>query len=192
MRQKNLQAPGRRFVVTDVEFDELVEAHGEDILRYCRITAGNSLGDELYQETLLRLWEQHRRLEPDGNLKSYALSIAVRVWKNEKRKYARRRRLAPSLSYEEGVENGDFAEQSAGDAGGPEQKMVEQETTREIRQAVWRLSEKYRQVVILHYSADLKTKDIAKCLRISEGIVKTRLRKARELLKKELEDKLYG
>ncbi|MBR1744259.1 MAG: hypothetical protein IJ733_20840 [Lachnospiraceae bacterium] len=52
-------------------------------------------------------------MDSEGNIKSYALSIAVRLWKNEKRKYARRRRLAPSFSYEEGVEHGDFTSLAA-------------------------------------------------------------------------------
>ncbi|MBR1744258.1 MAG: sigma-70 family RNA polymerase sigma factor [Lachnospiraceae bacterium] len=74
----------------------------------------------------------------------------------------------------------------------PEHRTIEEETNLEIRRAVRRLPEKYRQPVILYYSADLKTKEISECLRISENTVKTRLRKARELLKKELEGKIYG
>lgn len=178
--------------MTELEFDDLISFHGKDILRFCRVTAGCPEGDELYQDTLLTLWEQRERLDVSVNVKSYALSVAVRLWKNQKRKYARRKRILPSLSYEEGAERGDFAGLSDDTCVSPEQKAMEQETEKEVRAAVRSLKEKYRQVILLHYSADLKTKEIAECLGIPENTVKTRLRKAKEILKAGLEEKIHG
>ena len=61
-----------------------------------------------------------------------------------------------------------------------------------VRQKVQELPEKYRMVVYLYYSADLKIKEIAKCLHITESAVKSRLRKAKSMLKKDLEVIRYG
>ncbi len=177
--------------MTEVEFETFTKVHGKDILRYCRLTAGMLEGDELYQDTLLKLWEQREKLEAEGNLKSYALSISIRLWKNAKRKYARRRRLAPCQSYEDLLENGEDAGGLAGSSGSPENKILEAETNQEIRQAVRKLPEKYKQVILLYYSANLKIREIAKCLKIPESTTKTRFYKAREILKKELEGKFY-
>ena len=47
-------------------------------------------------------------------------------------------------------------------------------------------------VIYLYYSADLKIKEIAKCLHITESAVKSRLRKAKSMLKKDLEVIRYG
>lgn len=41
------------------------------------------------------------------------------------------------------------------------------------------LPEKYRLVVYLYYSADMKLTEIAECLHLSVNTVKTRLRKAK-------------
>lgn len=68
--------------VTKQKFDEFVLAHGRDILWFCRMTAGNAHeGDELYQDTMLTLLEHLDRLDEKNNSKSYALSVAIRLWK---------------------------------------------------------------------------------------------------------------
>ena len=45
----------------------------------------------------------------------------------------------------------------------------------------------FRSVVYLYYSADMKLTEIAECLHLSVNTVKTRLRKAKSLLKEKLE-----
>ena len=45
-------------VVTRQEFEEFVSSDGKDILRFCRITTGETAqGDDLYQDTMLKLWD---------------------------------------------------------------------------------------------------------------------------------------
>lgn len=81
------------------EFEQFVEAEGKDILRFCRIlTASREIGDELYQDAMLKPLEKCRHLETDHNPKSYALSTALLLWKNRQKKYARHMRLAPTTS----------------------------------------------------------------------------------------------
>ena len=66
---------------------QIIAAHGSDILRFCRITAGNSAeGDELYQDTMLLLLEKRHDLDGSHNVKSYAISVAVKLWKTSSEK----------------------------------------------------------------------------------------------------------
>lgn len=58
----------------------------------------------------------------------------------------------------------------------------------EVRAAVEGLPMKLRQVVVLYYMQDFSTKEIASILRIPKGTVLSRLSRARELLKAELDD----
>ena len=75
---------------------QIIAAYGPDILRFCRITAGSCAeGDELYQDTMLILLEKRKDLDGSQNVKSYAISVAVKLWKNKQRKVARRLRLVP-------------------------------------------------------------------------------------------------
>ena len=73
--------------MTDAEFDRMVRESGRDIYRFCQVETGDAnQGDELYQETMLTLWERIKRLDVNDNIKSYALGVAIRIWKNQKRK----------------------------------------------------------------------------------------------------------
>ena len=115
--------------MTKQEFDEYVQAQGADILRFCRMTTASKIeGDELYQDTMLKLLEQLQHLNVDKNLKSYTLSVAIFLWKNQRRKYARRKRLASFESYEAQDESGNLKVISA-DTKTPEQTVVQNEST---------------------------------------------------------------
>ena len=69
----------------------------------------------------------------------------------------------------------------------PEQQFLRKETDEIIRQKVQQLPDKYRVVIYLYYSAE----EIAQCLHITESAVKSRMRKAKNMLKKDLEDIRY-
>ena len=58
----------------------------------------------------------------------------------------------------------------------------------EIREAVLSLEEEFRLPVMLHFMEGYKTREVAEILRIPEGTVKTRLARARKILKQLLEE----
>ena len=68
-------------VVTRQEFEEFVSSDGKDILRFCRITTGETAqGDDLYQDTMLKLWVQAYKLVYDISFNCYALSVGILIW----------------------------------------------------------------------------------------------------------------
>lgn len=177
--------------MTKQEFEQFASKDGKDILRFCRMTTGGTAqGDDLYQDTMLKLWEQAEKLDNRDSLKSYALSVAILIWKNKRRKFAWRHRIAAFESYEKHLESGGV-ECIREEAEEPEQQFLRKETDEIIRQKVQQLPDKYRVVIYLYYSAELKIKEIAQCLHITESAVKSRMRKAKNMLKKDLEDIRY-
>ena len=71
------------------EFEQFVTEHGKDILRFCRMNAGSTeRGNELYQDTMVKLLEKQKKLDAAQNIKSYAMQTAILLWKNKKKKYA--------------------------------------------------------------------------------------------------------
>lgn len=70
-------------------------------------------------------------------------------------------------------------------------KYLESETVEIVRNAVNNLDEKYRAVVVLYYFNGFSVKEIANMLDIFEGTVKSRLFKARRLLKGKIESLNY-
>ena len=172
--------------MTKQEFDRFVSENGKEILRFCRMNAGGCAeGDDLYQDTMLTLWEQVDKLNKRDSLKSYALSVSILIWRNKRRKFAWRHRIAAFESYEKHLESGGFR-MTGKKSEEPEQQLLQKEMTEMVQRQVQALPQKYRMVVYLYYSAGLKYKEIAECLHIPESTVKSRMRKAKSILKKKL------
>lgn len=169
------------------EFEQFVLQNGKDILRFCRIITENTEnGDELYQDTMLKLLEKLNKLDSTQNVKSYAISVSILLWKNRKKKYSVRNRIISIRSLEEYIENGEqFEAQSFEES--PEKTVLMQFEIDAVRAFSAELPEKYRIPLYLYYSANMKTDEIAKCLHIPPGTVKTRIRKAKAILKEKLE-----
>lgn len=153
----------------------------QKIIFCCHLTGNVQEAEELYQDTFLKAVELMKNIDYENNPKSFLISIALRLWKNKKRKYAWRMRIAGTESLiEETVENLE-AEKCL------EEEMIQKEIQRQVRKAVAGLEEKYRIPVYLFYTVQMSVAEISKTLKIPEGTVKTRLYKARKLLKEELE-----
>lgn len=67
-------------------------------------------------------------------------------------------------------------------------KCYEDDKALDIQSKIIKLNDKYKTVVYLFYYEDYSIRQIASCLRITESTVKMRLKRAREILKKELKD----
>ncbi len=171
--------------MTQQEFIRCIQEYGRDIYSFCRhLTNDPAEGDDLYQDTLLTAAERLERIEYDGNPKAYLLSVALRIWRNRKRKFAWRKRIAPAQPL---LEERD-AQLRGPTEPSPEERMLDRERAAAIRAAVDRLPEKLKVVVLLFYMEDLQTARIGKMLNIPVGTVLSRLHQARKILKKELED----
>jgi RNA polymerase sigma-70 factor (ECF subfamily) len=158
---------------------ELVDRYGDAVYRYCRsLTYCREDADDLFQETFTRALEQLSKLE--ANPQSFLFSTALYVWKGWKRKYARRRRIAPVEPLSEWV--------TASNGAGPEDGLLAREETRAVRALVNALPDKLKHPVILYYTAELSVPEVAAALGIPQGTVKSRLFKARKLIEKGLED----
>lgn len=169
------------------EFERFVLKFGKDILRFCRMTAGDAEnGDELYQDTMLKLLEKKKKLDSMQNTKSYALSTSIYLWKNKKKKYANRLRLVPIDSMDEMAEEGYEIPDKENEVS-PEHIVLQQNEVDMIQGLVASLPEKYRIPIYLYYSADMQISAIAEILGLPDGTVKSRMRKAKKQLKEKLE-----
>ena len=173
--------------MSNEEFEHFVQDNGKDILRFCRMTSGDKeLGDELYQDTMLKLLEKRKRLDFERNLKSYALSVSILLWKNRRKKYANRNRIVPMDSTNRLEDEEKLS--SVDDVGpSPEDAVLKEEERTIIMQAVADLPEKFRLPIYLFYSSSMSIKEIAQILQVPEGTVKSRMNKAKQVLKRELE-----
>ncbi len=164
------------------ELEKCISLYGRDIYSFCRqLTYSRQDADDLYQDTFLKAVEIVEKLQPDRNPKSYLLSIAVKLWDNKKRKYAWRDRIASMESLTE--EKRDLYQDAVCSM---EDQVIEKEQAVLIREKVGELADRYRIPVYLYYMEELTIPEIARSLGIPEGTVKSRLFKARKILKARL------
>ena len=175
--------------MTKQELEMCIDDYGKDIYSFCKHLTNKTLeADDLYQDTFLMAVELKEKIEYGNNPKSYLLSVTLRLWKNKKRKFAWRKRIADvqSLTDERDADIYESAEPSL------EERIAIKEKEEAIRMAVNRLPEKLKIVVLLFYMEDLRAAQIAETMKIPIGTVLSRLHQARKILKKELEDVLNG
>ena len=125
------------------------------------------------------------KVDVNQNPRSFLLSIAIKLWKNKRRKYAWRQRIAGMESLEEKDEYQNIP--SNLDDSLPEERLLQKEQNALVRSSIQELSQKYQILLYLYYTSELSTREIAACLKLPEGTVKSRLHKARILLKEKLE-----
>jgi RNA polymerase sigma-70 factor (ECF subfamily) len=156
---------------------ELVDEYSDSVYRFCRsLTYSKEDADDLFQETFLKVLEQLPKMDNSDNPQKFLFSSALYIWKDWKRKFARRKRLAPVEPFDETVTSGESVEDG----------FMVQEKTRVVRELVESLPDKFKIPIILYYTVEMSVSDIAASLKIPHGTVKSRLFKARKLIEKGL------
>ncbi|MCM1256516.1 MAG: RNA polymerase sigma factor [Roseburia sp.] len=172
--------------MTRQEFIDLLEREGAGVYAFCRMLAGSrEEADELYQETMLLATERQGRIDSSKNPKSYLISLSIGIYRNNRKKAAVRQRIAPV-----GELTQELSAVIADEGETPEEAYLRRELQEAVRIEAGKLPEHLKLPVYLHYTAQLSTEEIGKIMHIPKGTVKSRLHRARMLMKKKLED--YG
>lgn len=168
------------------EIEKCIDGFGTDIYRFClKLCMNKTDAEDLYQQTFLKALEMEWTLDWEKNPKALFFSLAHSLWKSEKRKQARRNRIAPCGTLDDETEMTLHSEESI------EEDYVQKELAAEVRQIIQNLPEKFQVPLILYYLFDCSTEQIAAILKKPPGTVKSRLFKGRSLVKKRLEDAGY-
>lgn len=170
-----------------IDLSDLVEIHGNAVYGFChRLAKNKNDTDDLYQETFLKAMELCHKIDKNNNPKGFLISIAVGIWKNNQRKYARRKRIAPIEKLnEEAI--GDYI---INGKSTPEETAISNEFHAMIQTAADTLNDKLKIPLYMYYTAEMSNEDIAASLKIPLGTVKSRLYKARKTLKSILESEV--
>ena len=152
------------------EIERLMDVYGRSLKRMCCLYLKDvSLAEDAAQETFLRAWRHLGTFRRESSEKTWLMRIAMNVCRDMLRtSWFRRmdRRVTPE-----------------------ELPLVsEQEEERPLlAQEVMALPPKYREPILLYYYQGMNTKDMAEALGISFNTAKSRLLRARALLKTRLE-----
>lgn len=169
---------------------EWVAAHGKAVYGFClRLTGSRADADDLYQETFLKAHRLGGQIRDDLNPGSFLLSLATGIYQNESRKRRRRQRLAPQTSLDD--ENLSPRDEPR-DELTPELAAEQRELRQTVAALMAELDDTLRIPMLLRYMRDLPLSEIAAICNLPEGTVKSRLHKARGILKTRLEAMGYA
>lgn len=172
------------------QIERCLTAYGEDIYRFCCfLTGSRDLAEDLYQDCFLKAMELERCVE-DTSMKNFVIGIAANLWKNRWRKEKRRRKVVSTVELDAEYMYKVAFNESA-DVDNPQEAYIREETVQIVSQAVNALPEKYRIILLMYYSVDMTTEKIAGELGLSKGTVTSRLKRARDKVRKNLEDNGY-
>ena len=154
-------------------FDRLVGVWHRDMYRYavwlCRDPA---IVEDVVQEALLRAWKSLDALREEAAAKQWVLTIVRR----ENARYFERKRLETlDIDNLTASQAAMLAESSDSDLD-------------DVRQAIYKLNDDYREPLVLQVLMGHSTKEIAELMGIKQGAVLTRLHRSRIKLKKEIGD----
>lgn len=167
--------------MTYEELHDIVLQHGKSIYSFCRyLTANADLADDLYQETFLKAAELCYKIDRTQNPKVFLIRIAASLWKNQLRKEKGRQRIFPLAPLESEAD-------VISSEKPPEVLLIQQEEKQLLLRCAEKLPAKLRLPLYMYYTAELSLKEISQVLHIPVGTVKSRLWRAKHILKKELE-----
>lgn len=151
----------------EFEITEAVRKYSDMVYRLAVVNTGNSSDvDDIFQNVFLKLFIHKNSIKSEEHLKAWLIRVTINECRTHMTAAWRRKRVSLDAL--------------------PEMASEEKEDLSDVTQAVLGLPEKYREVIHLFYYEDLSVREIADDLGLSEGAVKTRLRRGRSLLSKSL------
>src|SRR5262245_36383499 len=152
-------------------FASLCEPLQPDLLRFAWwLGRDRSLAEDVVQESMLRAWKSFDSLTDERKAKAWLLTIVRREFA---RSFAKKRTELTDVDALVAAESALLA--------APEDPRVG-----EMREAIFRLDEDYREPLVLQLLMGYSTQEIADLMGMQQGAVLTRLFRARARLRQQL------
>ncbi|RWZ58874.1 sigma-70 family RNA polymerase sigma factor [Halobacillus fulvus] len=151
---------------------------GEDLKRIIYTYIKNHhTTDDIFQEVLLTIYQRWQQFKGQSSLKTWVIRIAI----NRSKDYLR------SPLHRIKIVKDQWLNQKK-DTDPLEEIVLQQEKWEEIAAAILNLPVKYREVMILTFQQNMTQKEIAEATGTPISTIKTRMQRARILLKKEVSE----
>lgn len=170
----------------EVVFADIVEQHQDLLVNYLtRLVGQRDRAEDLAQETFIRLFQHWETYREEGVVVAYLLRIATNLVRDEERRKKRWGLLWPIWSLGGRSPDGVQTEETPLEAN-PERQVLSAEERERVQTALDELELVHRAPLVLREIEGLSYLEIAKVLECQEGTVKSRLHRARAVLKEKL------
>ena len=158
-------------------FEELVARHRDKIYaRAYTMMRNEDAALDLSQEAWVKAWQRLAQFQGDSSFATWATRITINVCLDQLRKNKRQR--AESIE-EMNEESGGVERQMPVVTVNPTERLERGELRQKIDEALAKLSDEHRTVLVLHEFQEMEYKEIAKTMDCSIGTVMSRLFYAR-------------
>ena len=176
-------------------FNLLVRRHQKPLINFiARFTGDKDNAEDLAQETFIRMFKAANRYKPGrAQFKTWMYFIAKNLCKNEIRNRGRRERyyVDSIVSNDNSIDGNDeeidlIASAPADAAFQPEITLERKELRNTIQKAIAELPDQYRLPLVLRDIQGLSYDEIGTILELRSGTTKSRINRARLMLKDKL------
>ncbi|MBE6054279.1 MAG: sigma-70 family RNA polymerase sigma factor [Clostridium sartagoforme] len=161
------------------EIQRLMDTYGNDVLRtsYMYLKDLQS-AEDAFQEVFIKVFNKFGNFKGQSSEKTWIIRITINVCKDMLRSSWLKKILLTDNVKEKRV------------SIGIENRIIKIEENRLLFDEVMSLSHRFKEVIILYYYQNCNTVEISKILSVAEGTVRSRLHRAREILKTRLGGRL--
>lgn len=153
----------------------LIELYGNDVLRIATLYTQNpSTAEDIFQDVFFKVNKYLSSFSGKSSEKTWIIKITINTCKDYL-KSAWRKKIVSLEDFNETSDNVSY-----------DNNIIDSENANMIFNEILTLPLKYKDVLILYYYKDFSTAEISKILNVPEATVRTRMKRARELLKEKL------
>jgi RNA polymerase sigma-70 factor (ECF subfamily) len=170
---------------SEAAFRALVQRYRTRIMNLvCRFISDRDRAEEISQEVFLRVYRNRERYRKSGKFSTWIFTIAVNLTKNEIRSRVRHK----------GTYSLDAMEEESGGQGLafpdarplPDADLSAREIQERVAEALRKLPPRYREAVVLRDIEGMSYEEVGEILKIPGGTVRSRINRARLMLKERL------
>jgi len=170
-------------------FSELVSRYRSRVLNLVsRLLNDRESSDDISQEVFVRVYLHRKNYRRGAKFSTWLFTIAANLAKNEISRRKRRRNWSSLDELQEQLH--DSSLQLMDPKGNREAEVDSAQIQGIVGEAITTLPERYRLALVLREVEGLAYEEIAQVLRIPGGTVRSRINRARLMLKKKLEPML--
>lgn len=158
--------------------DEIMNKYGQEILQLAFSYVKNKeLAEDLTQEIFVKCYKSLHTYGGKAKFRTWLWRIASNHCKDYLKSW-----------YNKNVFTTDFQPiYDSIHSDSVEKTVIQDEEEGQLATAVMELPVNYREVIYLHYFEEMSIKEISTVIQVNENTIKTRLKRAKELLKQRLE-----
>lgn len=156
-------------------FDEIMITYGQELLHLVFSYVKNqAIAEELTQDIFIKVYYSLNKYKGKSSLRTWLWRIAINRCKDYLKSWYAKNVVKVDDEFLFGIDRNENVEE----------EILQKEEEQLLIQAVMNLPIVYREIIFLFYFEELSINEISSILKINENTIKTRLRRAKHLLKK--------